>query len=149
MAVIQAAVEIAGTAEAVFAAAADRRTRLRLLPDNFTHARLLTPHATGPGARFAFTIHTDRGAYESVTELIGYEPPVALVERTTQGSTVYDAHWRFTPLANGTRVELELHYRPGGGLVERLLGRFARRALRHSLMVELVRLKQLVEAAPT
>ncbi len=148
MAVVRAAVEITGSAEAVFAAAADRRTRLRLLPDNFTHARLLTPHATGPGARFAFTIRTDRGAYESVTELIGYEPPAALVERTTQADTVYDVHWRFTPTPGGTRVELELHYRPGGGLVERLLGHFARRALRHSLMVELVRLKQIVEAAP-
>lgn len=148
MAVIRAAAEIAGTVETVFAAVADRRTRLRLLPDNFTHAHLLTPHATGPGARFAFTIYTDRGAYESVTELIGYEPPVALVERTTQDDTVYEVHWRFTPLTNGTRVELELHYRPGRGLGERLLGHFARRALQHSLMVELVRLKQIVEAAP-
>lgn len=148
MTVVHVALDIAAPTETVFAAAADRRTRLRLLPDNFTHARLLTPHATGPGARFAFTIRTDRGAYESVTELIGYEPPAALAERTTQEDTVYDVHWRFTPTPGGTRVELELHYRPSGGLVEWLLGRFARRALRHSLMVELVRLKQLVEATP-
>jgi uncharacterized membrane protein len=146
MAVVRAAVEIARPAAAVFAVAADRRARLRLLPDNFTHPHLLTEHTTGPGARFAFTIHTDRGAYDSVTEIVGYEPPAAFLERTTQGDTVYDVHWRFTPVPDGTRVELELRYRPSGGPVAWLLGRFARRALRYSLMVELVRLKQMIEA---
>ncbi len=131
----------------VYAAVADYRTRIRLLPDNFTDVRLLSDTTTGPGARFTFTLHTDRGAYVSVTEMTVAEPPHHIAERTTSDDGAYEAHWRFMPDGAGTSAGLETRYTPPGGRLAGLLDRlFGRRALRHSLLVELVRLKQMLEA---
>lgn len=130
----------------VYAAVADYRTRIRLLPDNFTNVRLLTDADADPGARFAFTIHTDRGAYVSVTEMTAAEPPHHIAERTTSDDGAYETHWRFAPDGAETAVSLETRYIAPGGWLAGLLDRlFGQRALRHSLLVELVRLKQVLE----
>ncbi|MBI2761852.1 MAG: hypothetical protein HYX51_10560 [Chloroflexi bacterium] len=72
---VRAEVRIARPAPEVFAFLADQRNRARLLPDNFTDVRVLTPGVSGVGARFTFTIRTDRGAYDSETELIAKTKP--------------------------------------------------------------------------
>lgn len=146
MSVVKATVQIARPIDDVFAYAADQRNRGRLLPDNFAGFRLLTDAATGPGARFAFTIHTDRGAYDSLTEMIAAEPSVHFAERTTSGDFTYETHWRFTTRGTGTAVTVVMRYPPPAGWLNRLLDRFVgQRALRQSLLVELIRLKHLVE----
>lgn len=130
----------------VFTFAADQRHRARLLPDNFTDVRLLTPHSTGLGVRLAFTIHMDRGSYESVSEIIVYDPPRTFTERTTDAAAVYETDWRFTSAAAGTRVTLATRYPDPPTRIARLLDRLAgRRMLRQSLLVELLRLKLALE----
>ena len=146
MSLVTATVEIARPVEDVFAYVADRRNRRRLLPDNFTDVRVLTEESTGPGARFAFTVHTDRGSYESVTELVSSEPPHTVVERTTDGDLTYETHWRFAPATGGAAVTMGTRYPPPASWMNRLLDRFVgQRALRQSLLVELLRLKHLLE----
>ena len=149
MPVVTAHVHITRPPGEVFAFAADRRNRGRMLPDNFTRFRLLTDTATGTGARFAFTLQTDRGAYDSVTELVDYQPPVRFAEETVSGDFTYHTDWRFAAHEDGTAVVAETRYPPPAGWLDRLLDRFiGRRAVHHSLLVELVRLKQLIEDPP-
>lgn len=142
-AAISAQLSISHPLERVFAVFGDRRRRLTLLPDNFAGARLLSDHSEGNGARFAFTVTTDRGAYRSVTEVIAWQPPHAVTERTDDGDNTYDAHWQFAPTDAGTLVSVRLEYTPAGN---RLLGlltrRFEQQALRQSLLLELYRLQQ-------
>jgi hypothetical protein len=128
----------------VFAFIADPHTRTRILPDNFSDVRVLV--AGGPGARFAFVIHTDRGAYASETETTTHHPPDHLVERTTERDTTYETHWRLTEQDGGTLLRAETWYQSPGGLMSRLLGRtFGRKALQQSLLVELLRLRDALE----
>jgi hypothetical protein len=130
----------------VFAFAADQHNRARLLPDNFTDARVLTPHSSGVGARLAFTIHMDSGSYESITEIVAHDPPHSFRERTRDEDTTYETEWRFTAAEGGTRVVMEQHYQDPARWTERLLQRIAgRRLMRQSLMVELIRLKLELE----
>jgi len=132
--------------EEVFAFAADQRNRARLLPDNFTDARVLTSHSSGVGARLAFTIQMDRGSYESVTEIVRHDPPHGFRERTTDADTIYETDWRFSPDAAGARVVLESRFPDPARWTERLILRLSgRRLLRQSLMVELIRLKLALE----
>ena len=143
---VTATLRIERPVDLVYAAVADYRTRVRLLPDNFIDVRLLTDDSDVPGARFGFTVRTDRGAYASVTEMTSAEPPVHIAERTSDGSTTYDTAWQFVPEGPVTAVTLETRYEPPAGPLQGLLDRlFGQRALRHSLLVELVRLKRLVE----
>ena len=146
MPAVTAEIDIARPPGEVFTFAADRRNRARMLPDNFTAFRLLTDAATGAGARFAFTIQTDRGAYDSVTELIEYQPFARFAEETVSADSSYHTDWRFTAHGEGTTVLAETRYAAPAGWLNRLLDRLiGRRAVRHSLLVELVRLKQLIE----
>jgi hypothetical protein len=146
MRAVRVTVEVACPPEAVFAFAADRRNRFRLLPDNFTGFRLLTESPDAVGARFAFTVRTDRGAYDSVTELIAREPPRRLTERTMEGDYVYETVWSFAPADGGTAVTVEMRYPLPPGVINRLLDTLiGRRALRRSLLVEALRLKQAME----
>src|ERR671932_115489 len=85
----------------VFLFAVDQRNRARLLPDNFTAFRPLTDSRDAPGARFTFTIQTDRGAYASVTELVAVDAPAGFDERTTDGAAAYDTSWRFSARGGG------------------------------------------------
>jgi hypothetical protein len=130
----------------VFEYASNQRNRGRLLPDNFSDFRLLSEHSAGLGARIAFTIHMDRGSYESITEVIGFDPPEHFVERTTDGDATYETHWRFTSQNGGTLVTSETRYaaspRWAARIIERLVGR---RMMRQSLMVELIRLRLALE----
>lgn len=130
-----------------FAYAADRRTRITLLPDNFTPVRLLSDETAAVGARFSFTVHTDRGAYESVTEMTEYHPDTGFTERTTSPDITYETTWQFTAGEDGiTIARTEMRYPAPSGFANRLLDRLVgQRALRHSLLVELVRLKQQLE----
>lgn len=146
MSTVAAAVMIERPVDEVFRFAADQRHRVRLLPDNFSNVRLLSEQSSGLGARIAFTIHTDRGAYQSVSEIIAHDPPRAFAERSTDGDTTYESWWWFAAEGSGTRVTLETRYPDPRGWTNRLLHRLAgRRMLRHSLLVELVRLKLAVE----
>ena len=132
----------------VFAYAGNRHTRLLLLPDNFSGARVLDG-PEGVGARFAFTLQTDRGAYDSITEVIAWEPPRSFTERTNDGSTEYETAWSFAPSGEGTLVTLTTRYPAPARLLDRLIERlFAHKALRTSLLAELVRLKQRLEGEP-
>jgi hypothetical protein len=143
---VRAEVRIARPRAAVFAFLADQRNRARLLPDNFTDVIVLTPGAGDVGARFIFTIHTDRGAYDSETELIANEPQSYLAERTTDSETTYETHWRLTEHENETLIIAETRYPRAGNLITRVFARtFGRRALQQSLLIELLRLKQAVE----
>ena len=133
----------------IFSYVTDYRNRIRLLPDNFTGARVLPPYEPGPGARFAFAITTDRGVYESITRMEDWDPPHSLSERTSDGTTSYTTHWYFDPEGEGTRVRVETLYEPTGIRLLRLLtARFERRALEQSLLVELLRLREALEAQP-
>ena len=135
----------------VYAALADRRARMRLLPDNFAGARLATnaeaEAADAPGTRFAFTLHTDRGAYESVTELLSTDPSRTLVERTTDGEgNTYDTAWAVRGDGDGTLVTVETRYRVTGGVTGILLDRmFGRKAVGQGLLIELTKLKLRLE----
>ncbi len=147
---VTAGVEIALPIDQAFAAAGDRRRRMALLPDNFEAARLTSEHAEGIGARFEFTVTTDRGSYRSVTEVTAWTPPHAFSERTSDDVTTYDTHWSFAATDTGTRVSMRTEYTATGNPLLRLLtGRFERQALQQSLMVELLRLKQALESSPT
>ena len=137
---------IARPLEDVFAFAADQHNRARLLPDNFTDARVLTGHSSGVGARLAFTIHMDSGSYDSITEIVAHEPPHSFRERTRDADTIYETEWRFAAAEGGARVVMESHFPDPARWTERLIQRIAgRRLMRQSLMVELIRLKLALE----
>jgi hypothetical protein len=143
---ISADIHIDRPLEEVFAFAADQHNRARLLPDNFTDAHVLTGHSSGVGARLSFTIHMDRGSYESISEIVAHEPPHSFRERTRDEDTTYETEWRFAVAEGGTRVMMEQHYQDPARWTERLIQRIAGRRLMHqSLMVELIRLKMALE----
>jgi uncharacterized membrane protein len=101
---------------------------------------------SGPGTRTAFRIVTPQGAYDSEIELTEWDPPRSLTERAL-GENPYTMRWTFEPLGTGTRVAVAMDYRVEGTFLHRLVERwFARRALERSVLVELIRLKQLLEA---
>lgn len=143
---VSANVQIARPVEEVFAFAADQHHRIRLLPDNFTDVRVLTGHSSGVGARFAFTINTEGGSYDSITEMVAHEPPHCFRERTRDESTTYETEWRFTATESGTCVTMESRFPDPARWAERLIQRLAgRRLMRQSLMIELIRLKLALE----
>lgn len=146
MGVVRVSLPVERPADDVFHFAADQRNRCRLLPDNFTDIRMLTEQSTEPGARFAFTIRTDRDAYESVTELVATTPPISFIERTSDGAAAYQTEWRIVGAEGVAVVTMETSYPPSRGLLarwtDRLLGQTA---LRRGMMLELVRLKQALE----
>jgi uncharacterized protein YndB with AHSA1/START domain len=145
MPAVNASIEIGRPPDEVFAAVADPETRRRLLPDNFTGYRVISETRSGPGTRTAFRIVTGEGAYESEIELAEWDPPRALTERAS-GESPYTMRWSFVPAGDGTRVAVEMDYRVEGTFLHRLVERwFARRALERSVLVELLRLKQLLE----
>ena len=142
MATVTARVEIARPPSEVYAFVADAHTRRRLLPSNFTGFRLLTDGSTAPGARFAFTIETARGAYDSVTEYTDAAPPERLVERSSDADVTYETRWRFVASDDGTLVTTVTEYPVPSGWLARLTDRlFARRALQQSAQLELEKLK--------
>jgi hypothetical protein len=144
---VRAAVRVERPVADVFPFAADQRNRGRLLPDNFSRVRVLSEHSVGVGARLAFTIETDRGSYDSVSEITAYDPPDTFAERGSDGTTSYETVWRFAAEGSGTRVSMAMSYPDSPRWTERLLDRLAgRRMLRHSLLVELTRLKLAMEA---
>lgn len=145
---VEAEVDIDCSVEVAFATAGDRRRRIDLLPDNFDGARVTSEHTIGLGARFEFTVTTDRGAYRSVTDVTAWSPPHSFVEHTTDDASTYETHWSFLPAAAGVRVVMRTGYAPTGNpIVRLLLRRFEHRALQQSMMIELLRLKHLLEDA--
>src|SRR5688500_18699993 len=104
MAMVTARATIARSPDEVYAFVADAHTRRQLLPYNFTGFRLLTASSTAPGARFAFTIETPRGAYDSVTEYTDASAPERIVERTSDDEVTYETRWRFASSGDGTLV---------------------------------------------
>ena len=145
MARVSAALELARPPAEVFAVVADPAQRRRLLPDNFTGFRVVAG-GEGPGTRTAFTIETPQGQHRSEIELTAWDPPRALTEQAL-GDSPYTMHWTFAPAGAGTLVGVTIVYEVSGSPLHRLVERwFARRALQQSLLVELLRLKQLVEA---
>jgi uncharacterized protein YndB with AHSA1/START domain len=144
---VRTAIMIARPIDEVFAYVANPRNRGRMLPDNFTDFRVLAAEDAGPGSRFAFTVRTDRGSYESVTETVVCEPPLHMTERTTDGEVTYETLWWFEPQGSATLVVVEIRYPAPGGWINRLLDwAVGQRAQRRSLMIELLRLKQLLES---
>lgn len=138
---------IAKPSPEVFAIAADRRQRIKLLPDNFSGVHIMPGPVEGTGARFAFQVETSRGSYRSVTEVIVWEPPISFVEQTDDGESRYETRWRFRHHAEGTAVSMEMHYQSAGSrLLRWLTGRFERHALQQTMLVELYRLKEMVES---
>ncbi len=129
-AAVEAQIIIGCPRSEVFDRFSDRRARLRLLPDNFTDARLLDGPRSGEGARFTFTLRGGRGAYTSITEVVRCRRPETLVERTRDGETEYETSWRFDDEDGGTRtrVHVRMEYPRARGLAARLLDRH-RRAL--------------------
>ncbi len=146
MSMVTAVVHISRAVDDVYSYVADLTNRRRLLPDNFVNVRVLTEHTSGPGARFSFTIESGEESYESVTETVSVTPPSSLTDRTTGGDLTYETRWRFVESNGGATVSLETTYPPPPGWFARLLDRIVgRRALEQSLLVELLRLKQLLE----
>jgi hypothetical protein len=149
MASVQARVEIARPPHEVYAFVADAHTRRQLLPVNFTGFRLLSEQSGAPGARFAFTIETARGAYESVTEYTEASPPERLVERTSDEDVTYETRWSFVLHGEGTLVTTITEYPAPAGWMGRLTDRlFARRALQQSAQIELEKLKLALTYPP-
>ena len=141
---VTAEVEVAAPPDAAFAVVADPDRRRRLLPDNFIGFRVVSETRAGPGTRMAFRITTPQGDHETQIELADWEPPHGLTERAL-GESPYTVHWSFTPAGAGARVTATMEYSVGGSFLHRLAERwFARRALQQSLLVELLRLKELL-----
>ena len=142
---VSASLVVARPPAEVFAAVADPAQRRRLLPDNFTGFRVVAG-GEGPGTRTAFTIETAQGAHTSEIELAAWDPPHSLTEQAL-GESPYTMRWTFAPAAGGTEVSVTMEYTAGGSPLHRLVERvFARRALQQSVLVELLRLKEYVEA---
>lgn len=130
----------------VFAYAADRRNRREMLPDNFTDFELGDGPTEGLGATFRFTIRSGRGDAASETTIVAFNPPTSFTEQTRTGDYSYQTRWSFLPDCDGAIVHLTVEYPAPAGILNRLLDRgVARRALRRSLMVELVRLAAAIE----
>lgn len=147
---VEAELAIAATPAALFARVGDPEQRRRLLPDNFSGFERLTDGPPGLGTRYAFLIATPSGLDRQEVEITAWEPPHALTERTP-GPDGYTVTWRFAagPAAGETRASAAMAYRATGSWLHRLLDRwFGRQALRQSLMVELLRLRELVAGAP-
>jgi uncharacterized protein YndB with AHSA1/START domain len=148
---VTAELEVAAPAEEAFAVVADPDRRRRLLPDNFSGFRVLSETRAGPGTRTAFRITTPQGDHETLIEVTDWNPPHSLTEQAI-GESPYSVRWTFTPAAGGARVTATMDYEVGGSPLHRLVERwFARRVLRQSLLVELLRLKELLAggAGPT
>jgi uncharacterized protein YndB with AHSA1/START domain len=137
-------VEVAAPPEAAFAVVADPDRRRLLLPDNFTGYRVISETRTGPGTRTSFRITTPQGDHETQIEIAEWDPPHGLTERAL-GESPYTVRWSFTPADGGARVTATMDYSVGGSFLHRLAERwFARRALQQSLLVELLRLKEML-----
>ena len=142
---VTAEVDVAAPPAEAFAVLADPERRRRLLPDNFTGFRVVSDVRSGPGTRMAFRIVTRQGAHESEVEVAAWDPPHALTERAL-GDSPYTVRWTFAPSETGTRVQATMDYTVAGSILHRLVERwFARRALEQSLLVELLRLKEMLE----
>ena len=139
-----AEVAVAAPAERAFAVVADPDLRRRLLPDNFTGFRGLSETRAGPGTRTAFRITTSQGDHETQIEITAWDPPHGLTEQAL-GESPYSVHWRFTPAGAGAHVSATMDYEVAGSFLHRIVERwFARRALQQSLLVELLRLRDLL-----
>ena len=142
---VEAVIEIDRRPADVFAAVADPERRRRLLPDNFRDFRVVSETAAGPGTRTAFTIVTPHGEHATEVEVRDWDPPHSLTEQTL-GPNGYAMRWSFRPHGSGSRVVVATEYTAAGSLLHRLVDRwFARKALQNSLLVELTRLKRLLE----
>jgi ribosome-associated toxin RatA of RatAB toxin-antitoxin module len=142
-----ASIEIDRAPEDAFAVVADPVRRRRLLPDNFRDVRVISETQSGPGTRTSFRIVTPQGDHATEIDVIAWDPPRTLTEQA-RGTNPYTMHWRFEPAEHGARVSIEMDYAGEGTILHRLIERwFARRALEQSLLVELLRLKQIVEGA--
>jgi uncharacterized protein YndB with AHSA1/START domain len=145
MPAVTATLDLAHPPAAVFAVVADPHQRRRLFPDNFRDVQVLALHEDGPGTRIRFTIVTATGEHTSEVEVAEWDPPHALTERTL-GPDGYTLHWRFQPLAGGTRATATTEYQIQGNILHRLVDRwFARKALQQSLLVELLRLQEVLD----
>ena len=143
---VSAAVEIARPPEDAFAVVADPERRRRLLPDNFRDVQIVSETASGPGTVMRFTIAMPGKDHTSEVEVTAWEPPHSLTERA-RGDSPYTMRWSFEPAPEGARVSVRMEYESSGSVFHRLVERwFGRRALEQSLMVELLRLKQTLEA---
>ena len=143
---VTAEITIGRSPAEAFAFVADPASRRRLLPDNFTNFRVTSEGDAGPGTRTAFTIVTPQGEHPAEVEISDWDPPRSLTERAL-GPDGYIMRWSFRPEGNGAHVSLSSEYRPAGSFLHRLVDRwFARRALEQSLLVELLRLKENLEA---
>lgn len=129
----------------VFALLADPTQRMRLLPDNFSNARVTSEARGGPGTRIAFTIVTPASEHDSEFVVRDWEPPTALTEEAPAPDS-YTMTWRFHASGSDTDAHLISAYRVSGWFIYRIIDRlFARKALEQSLLIELHRLKRLAE----
>lgn len=145
MPAVTASVEIARPPVEVFAAVADPEQRRRLLPDNFLGFRVVSEVRSGPGMRTAFRIATAGGEHQTEIEVTDWDKPRRLTEQAL-GDSPYTMQWSFEPSGDGTRAAVTMTYEARGSVLHRLIERFfARRAIEQSVMLELLRLKQILE----
>jgi len=142
---VVASIELERPPEEAFAVVADPAQRRRLLPDNFQDVRVVSETERGPGTVMRFTIAMPGSEHESEVAVTAWEPPRSLTE-AARGDSPYTMRWTFAPRDGGSSVTVRMTYTSTGSVLHRLVERwFGRRALEQSLMVELLRLKAIVE----
>lgn len=142
---VQARLTINRPPTEVFALVSDPTQRMRLLPDNFSNARITSETRGGPGTTIAFTIVTPEGEHPSEFVVREWQPPATLTEEAPAPDS-YTMTWRFHASGSDTEAHLLSAYQVSGWFLFRVVDRlFARKAVEQSLLIELHRLKRLAE----
>ena len=147
MIAVSATVSIRRPPELVFSVLSDIERYLAKWADGPVAATKVTPGPTQIGSAFVITAKAGRMHIRYRYEILGWEPPTRLLGRGVVGPVRFEVEYRLHDAAGSTDLEQSIRANLSGPF--QLANRVVQNRLRRQVVIELGRLRMLVEALHT